>query len=117
MNLYKALGSSVLRHGLQNASRMQVAGVHGATRIGNRDWVGYGINGSANYEDRSDMPFPAIRFGENTPDVLVSILISKTLLPTYVQAMLVQHSFYNTLVALPTLGEITQVFGNFFKVI
>lgn len=37
-------------------------------RIGNRDIVGFGINGSASYFDEPLMPFPAIRFKENTPE-------------------------------------------------
>ncbi|CAH1778614.1 unnamed protein product [Owenia fusiformis] len=39
-------------------------------RIGDRDVVGYGFNGTASYMDREEMPFPAIRFKENTDDVL-----------------------------------------------
>lgn len=39
-------------------------------RLGNRDVVGYGFNGEPVYYDRPDIPFPAIRFKENTPDVL-----------------------------------------------
>lgn len=41
-------------------------------KIGNRDVVGYGWNGEPIYQDRVDYPMPAIRFKENTPDVLVS---------------------------------------------
>lgn len=42
-----------------------------ATRlmIGVREVVGYGINGSPNYIDCSDFPFPAIRFREVTPEI------------------------------------------------
>lgn len=40
-------------------------------KIGNRDVVGYGWNGEPIYFDRVDYPMPAIRFKENTPDVLV----------------------------------------------
>jgi len=39
-------------------------------RIGNRDIVGFGINGSASYFDLPQVPFPAIRFKENTPENL-----------------------------------------------
>jgi hypothetical protein len=42
-------------------------------RLGNRDVVGYGWNGEPIYADRPDYPMPAIRFKENTPDVLVSL--------------------------------------------
>ena len=41
-------------------------------RLGNRDVVGFGWNGEPIYYDRPDFPFPAIRFKENTPDVMVS---------------------------------------------
>lgn len=40
-------------------------------KIGNREIVGYGWNGEPMYQDRVDYPMPAIRFKENTPDVLV----------------------------------------------
>lgn len=40
-------------------------------RIGNRDVVGFGLNGSESYIDRFERPMPAIRFKENTPDVMV----------------------------------------------
>ncbi|GAB1599256.1 cytochrome c oxidase subunit 4 isoform 1, mitochondrial-like [Argonauta hians] len=39
-------------------------------RIGNREIVGYGINGSASYFDMQDIPFPAIRFKESTGENL-----------------------------------------------
>lgn len=41
-------------------------------KIGNREVVGYGWNGEPVYQDRVDYPMPAIRFKENTPDVMVS---------------------------------------------
>ncbi|XP_043275176.1 cytochrome c oxidase subunit 4 isoform 1, mitochondrial-like [Venturia canescens] len=37
---------------------------------GNREVVGYGINGRYMYGDHQTFPFPAIRFRENTPDLL-----------------------------------------------
>lgn len=39
-------------------------------KLGNRDVVGWGFNGTASYVDREDFPLPAVRFGENTPDVM-----------------------------------------------
>ncbi|XP_012221014.1 cytochrome c oxidase subunit 4 isoform 1, mitochondrial [Linepithema humile] len=39
-------------------------------RIGNRDVVGFGYNGEPVYVDRVDFPCPAIRWKENTPDVM-----------------------------------------------
>lgn len=47
------------------------------SKIGNRDIVGYGWNGQPSYQDRVDYPMPAVRFRENTPDVMVSSLISE----------------------------------------
>jgi len=38
--------------------------------IGNREVVGYGINGEPGYMDRIDFPMPALRWKENTADVL-----------------------------------------------
>ena len=37
---------------------------------GNRDVVGWGFNGTASYVDREEFPMPAVRFKENTPDVM-----------------------------------------------
>ncbi|GBP84460.1 Cytochrome c oxidase subunit 4 isoform 1, mitochondrial [Eumeta japonica] len=44
--------------------------VHGRSRIGCRDVVGFGHNGSYVYKDDPMYPFPAIRFRENTADVI-----------------------------------------------
>ena len=41
-------------------------------KLGNRDVVGFGFNGEWVYQDRPDFPMPAIRFKENTPEILVS---------------------------------------------
>ncbi|CAG5132960.1 unnamed protein product [Candidula unifasciata] len=38
-------------------------------KIGNREIVGFGINGSASYVDRCEFPCPAIRFKETTADI------------------------------------------------
>lgn len=45
------------------------AGYHGRKLIGDRDIVGYGMNGEPSYLDKLDFPMPAIRFKENTPEV------------------------------------------------
>lgn len=37
---------------------------------GRREIVGYGFNGMHNYVDRYDYPFPAIRFKEDTAEIL-----------------------------------------------
>lgn len=39
-------------------------------RVGNRDVVGFGYNGEPTYLDRVDFPCPAVRWKENTPDVM-----------------------------------------------
>lgn len=39
-------------------------------KSGNRDIVGFGINGYPMYFDRVGVPFPSLRFKANTPDVL-----------------------------------------------
>lgn len=51
----------------------QVAAVHNRSRIGNRDVVGYGLNGEYTYVDHIAFPMPAIRFKENTPEVMVRL--------------------------------------------
>jgi len=48
----------------------QVAAVHNRSRIGNRDVVGYGLNGEYTYVDHIAFPLPAVRFRENTPEVV-----------------------------------------------
>ncbi|XP_064611470.1 cytochrome c oxidase subunit 4 isoform 1, mitochondrial-like [Liolophura sinensis] len=59
-----------------SASRQQEVALDAAARdriypkLGNRDVVGFGFNGTASYMDRTEFPCPAIRFGENTPAVL-----------------------------------------------
>jgi len=39
-------------------------------KLGNRDIVGFGVNGNPVYSDREDYPAPAVRFMENTPEIL-----------------------------------------------
>ncbi|XP_063702868.1 cytochrome c oxidase subunit 4 isoform 1, mitochondrial-like [Culicoides brevitarsis] len=43
---------------------------HAMSKIGNREVVGYGHNGEPTYSDRLDYPMPAIRYKENTPDIM-----------------------------------------------
>jgi hypothetical protein len=43
--------------------------------IGNREIVGFGMNGQPNYIDRVDFPLPAIRYKEVTPDIQVGSYI------------------------------------------
>lgn len=42
-----------------------------AERVGKREIVGYGVNGLPVYVDRVDYPMPAIRFKEDTKEILV----------------------------------------------
>ena len=45
--------------------------VHRRTLMtGNRDIVGFGFNGHPTYIDRAEFPMPAVRFKENTAEVL-----------------------------------------------
>lgn len=39
-------------------------------KLGNRDIVGYGWNGSYGYMDREEFPCPPVRFRENTDEIL-----------------------------------------------
>ncbi|CAD6997728.1 cytochrome c oxidase subunit 4 isoform 1, mitochondrial [Ceratitis capitata] len=49
---------------LKTAQSGSVASVHTLDKIGNREIVGHGWNGTACYADRTDYPMPAIRFRE-----------------------------------------------------
>ena len=40
-------------------------------KIGNREIVGFGFNGNPAYIDRSELPFPSIRFREFGPELMV----------------------------------------------
>ncbi|XP_012271489.1 cytochrome c oxidase subunit 4 isoform 1, mitochondrial-like [Orussus abietinus] len=50
--------------------RVPSAGAYGRAKIGNREVVGFGMNGEYSYIDRCDFPFPAIRYRECTPDFM-----------------------------------------------
>lgn len=54
---------------LQKRSHKDQAFDHARTRIGKREIVGYGMNGSPIYIDLVEFPMPAIRFREPTPDI------------------------------------------------
>ncbi|KAF9405366.1 hypothetical protein HW555_013869 [Spodoptera exigua] len=55
--------------GVYSSLAVRVREIHHRCRIGNRDWVGFGVNGGANYKDDAHFPFPAVRFKENTRDI------------------------------------------------
>jgi hypothetical protein len=63
---------------VRQVQKLQKACIHGRSRIGNREVVGFGFNGQYSYQDRTDFPMPAIRFRENTPDIVVSTDIFST---------------------------------------
>lgn len=46
-----------------------IASIHTLDKIGNREIVGHGWNGTACYADRVDYPMPAVRFRETTPEI------------------------------------------------
>ncbi|XP_017056702.1 cytochrome c oxidase subunit 4 isoform 1, mitochondrial [Drosophila ficusphila] len=69
----RLINSAVLR---QLASQLpksaqvgSVAAVHTLDKIGKREIVGYGWNGTACYADRVDYPLPAVRFREPTNEI------------------------------------------------
>lgn len=43
-------------------------------KIGCREIVGFGINGENGYVDTTSFPFPAVRFQQLSPDILVSTI-------------------------------------------
>lgn len=47
---------------------------HNLDKIGDRDIVGYGRNGSPCYSDNIVYPMPAIRWKENSPEVMVVMI-------------------------------------------
>jgi len=55
---------------LRPVIQIQRCGLLTVDRIGNREVVGYGYNGEPTYLDRVDFPCPAIRWKENTSDVV-----------------------------------------------
>lgn len=78
------MASRMMALAVRNTSKAQVSWVAARSasshaqaeqlaKIGNRDVVGYGWNGEPIYMDRVDYPMPAIRFKENTPDVVVRL--------------------------------------------
>ena len=69
----KRMASRLLFSSLRQVQKLQKACVHNRARIGSREVVGFGFNGQCSYQDRTDFPMPAIRFKENTPDIVVSI--------------------------------------------
>nr|AER27812.1 cytochrome c oxidase polypeptide IV [Antheraea yamamai] len=69
------MANFLLRRALLDAVRVPACTRAGSSsvgevaKIGDREWVGYGLNGQPNYVDRADFPMPAIRFRADTPDI------------------------------------------------
>ncbi|EGI69904.1 PREDICTED: cytochrome c oxidase subunit 4 isoform 1, mitochondrial-like [Acromyrmex echinatior] len=55
---------------LRPVIQIQRCGLMTMDKVGNRDVVGYGYNGEPTYLDRMDFPYPAIRWKENTADIM-----------------------------------------------
>lgn len=67
----KKMASRLLFSSLRQIQRLPKACFHNErTKIGNREVVGFGLNGMYSYQDRVDFPMPSIRFKENTPDIV-----------------------------------------------
>lgn len=64
------MAGRLLFSSLRQVQKLQKACIHGRSRIGNREVVGFGYNGQCSYQDRIDFPMPAIRFKESTPDIV-----------------------------------------------
>lgn len=58
-----------LRQAALRPPQMQFASIHTLEKIGKREIVGHGWNGTACYADRTDYPMPAVRFREDTPEI------------------------------------------------
>lgn len=65
---------SILHKRVNLLIRHNVRTISGRTKIGNRDVVGFGHNGTYMYQDNIQCIFPAIRFKENTPDIVVGYI-------------------------------------------
>lgn len=74
-NIIKVLSTSsgginILRSSNGTLHYISKCGIYGRGRIGSREVVGYGLNGSYTYADRMDFPYPAIRFKEVKGDIV-----------------------------------------------
>lgn len=58
---------------LRQISLQQTAAASSVSKIGSREVVGFGFNGTPCYVDRVDFPMPGVRFKENTPDIQVRL--------------------------------------------
>lgn len=70
MIISKCLTHTLLKKFNKNVSKVIIAKINNRSRIGNRDWVGFGKSGDAYYADDPQYPYPAIRFKENSNELL-----------------------------------------------
>lgn len=83
------LSRTALRLMLRQVSKhQQLAAASTLSKIGNREVVGFGLNGEPSYIDRVDFPMPAIRFKESTPDIQVRHNFSTFILLRQVQVVI-----------------------------
>jgi len=68
MAMRRQMAQQLPRTSMQTGS---VASVHTLDKIGKREIVGHGWNGTACYADRVDYPMPAVRFREPTNELNV----------------------------------------------
>lgn len=72
------MAGRILAFSARLKSRLQIpigtAGAHHDAKsiFGNREMVGFGINGQPGYMDRPDFPMPALRWKENVGEIAVS---------------------------------------------
>lgn len=72
------IATVIIRNALAKApANVRWSSSHAASKIGNREVVGYGWNGQSIYYDRVDYPMPAIRFQEDTKEIKVSTYFVK----------------------------------------
>lgn len=69
MQIIKTLQLNAKKSVINQIWRTQNVKIHNNSRIGNRDWVGFGANGTAHYFDSRAFPFPAIRFKKSTNEL------------------------------------------------
>ncbi|XP_053617909.1 cytochrome c oxidase subunit 4 isoform 1, mitochondrial-like [Plodia interpunctella] len=67
------MANYVMRRALLDAVRVPVGARASSelSKVGNREWVGFGFNGQPNYVDSAAFPLPAVRFRPDTPDIKV----------------------------------------------
>lgn len=67
MSLLKAILKIYLPH--RSMGYMTNRSKYWLERVGNREMVGFGLNGTPMYADLPNFPFPALRYKETTPEI------------------------------------------------